>query len=80
MGAIYLTLRIGAKGRTTPDGRVLIRRRRQRYLLEAAAFALVPFNCFASPSENWYRCSVGAVVDNLRGALPRLRAALAALR
>jgi aspartate aminotransferase len=82
MGAIYLTVHIGAKGRTTPDGRVLASGDDvRRYLLEAAAFALVPFNCFASPSENWYRCSVGAVSeDDIRGALPRLRAALAALR
>lgn len=82
MGAIYLTVQIGAKGRTTPDGKVLATGDDvRRYLLDAAAFALVPFNCFASPSDNWYRCSVGAVSEaDISGAMPRLHAALAALR
>ena len=83
MGAIYLTARIAPLGRRTPDG-VELRSNDdiRRYLLEAAKFAVVPFQAFGVHGESgWFRLSVGAVsVDDIRAALPRVRAALEALR
>ena len=83
MGAIYLTARLHPFGARTPDGHVLrtnddIR----RYLLERAAFAVVPFQAFGCTEEDgWFRLSVGAVsVDELKAALPRVEAALRDLR
>jgi aspartate aminotransferase len=82
MGAIYLTARCAPFGRRTPAG-VELRTNDdvRRYLLEAAQFAVVPFQAFGVPEDGgWFRLSVGAVsVEEIRAALPRVRAALAAL-
>jgi aspartate aminotransferase len=82
MGAIYLTARCAPFGSCTPAG-VELRTNDdvRRYLLEAARFAVVPFQAFGVPDENgWFRLSVGAVSeDEIRAALPRVRAALTAL-
>ena len=83
MGAIYLSARFDLNGRTTPDGEVLRTNEDiRRYLLKAAGLAVVPFQAFGLVHDSgWFRLSVGAVsVDDLRGMLPGLRSALAALR
>jgi aspartate aminotransferase len=83
MGAIYLTARFAPFGRHTPQGLELrtnddIR----RYLLEAAHFAIVPFQAFGVPEDSgWFRLSIGAVSEEeIQSALPRVRTALEALR
>lgn len=82
MGAIYLTVQFAAAGRTTPKGQVLATNEDvRRYLLEAAGFAVVPFQSFAYPDEEgWFRCSVGAVgIEQIDQSVARLESALAAL-
>ncbi len=83
MGAIYLTVRVHPFGRRTPDGQVLTTNEDvRRYLLDAARFAVVPFQAFGvTGDEGWFRLSVGAVgLGELDGALERVGAALRALR
>lgn len=73
-GAIYLSLRfdlIGKGGmRSNDDIRKL--------LLEAAGFAVVPFEAFGFTAEDgWLRLSVGAVsMEDIEQALPRVEAAI----
>jgi aspartate aminotransferase len=79
MGAIYLTVRIHPFGRRTPQGTVLgTNEAVRRYLLEAAALAVVPFQAFGSKEDDgWFRLSVGAVSEkDIMDALPRVRDAL----
>jgi len=81
-GAIYLAARFHPFGRRTPDGVVLETNEQvRRYLLESAAFAIVPFQAFGAIEEDgWFRLSVGAVGEgDIEAALPRLQAALEAL-
>ncbi len=83
-GAIYLSVRFDLAGRTTPGGELLRSNEDIRsYLLQAARFALVPFSAFGvaeAAEDGWSRASVGAVsVEQVRQAMPRLRAALEAL-
>jgi aspartate aminotransferase len=82
LGAIYLSVRIHPFGRRTPAGE-LVRTSEdvRRYLLDAAAFGIVPFRAFGVASdEGWFRLSVGAVsLAEIEAALPRLERALGAL-
>ncbi|HYC76641.1 MAG TPA: aminotransferase class I/II-fold pyridoxal phosphate-dependent enzyme, partial [Planctomycetota bacterium] len=83
MGAIYLTVRFDVVGRTAPDGtRLATGDDVRRYVLERAQVGVVPFNSFDYRlDDGWFRCSVGAVgVDEIERAMPRLAAALEALR
>jgi aspartate aminotransferase len=83
MGAIYLTVRIAPFGKTTPAGDVLRTNEDvRRYLLEAADFAVVPFQAFGMAGETgWFRLSVGAVSEaEIRAAIPRVAAALRAVK
>jgi aspartate aminotransferase len=83
MGAIYLSARIAATGKRTPAGETLRSSEDVRhYLLDAAAVGLVPFRAFGvEHDEGWFRLSVGAVsLAEIDAALPRIAAALAALR
>jgi aspartate aminotransferase len=83
MGTIYLTARIHPVGRRTSDGKLLASSDDvRRHLLEAAGFAIVPFSAFGvERDEGWFRLSVGAVSEKqIDAALPRVHAALAALR
>jgi aspartate aminotransferase len=78
-GAIYLTAKIDALGRTTPTGEVLATTKEiTAYLLTEAKLALVPFSAFGtSAAEPWFRLSVGAESQaSIEAALPRLQAAL----
>lgn len=83
-GAIYLSLQFRLHGKRTPGGHVLENSEDIReYLLQDAAFGLVPFNAFGveeDEEDGWFRASIGAVSeDGLREALPRVRKALEAL-
>jgi aspartate aminotransferase len=83
MGAIYLTVRIAPFGKTTPQGQVLRTNEDVRhYLLEAADFAMVPFQAFGMAGDTgWFRLSVGAVSEaEIRSAMPRVASALRALK
>jgi aspartate aminotransferase len=82
MGAIYLTTRFDLRGRSTPSGNVLGSNEDvRRYLLDAAAFGIVPFEAFgARRQEGWFRLTVGAVgLQEIDAALPRVAKALRAL-
>jgi aspartate aminotransferase len=79
MGAMYLSARFALNGKRTPDGKTLrtnddIR----RYLLEAAGFAVVPFQAFGVKEDTgWFRLSVGAVsLADIERVLPELRKAI----
>ena len=79
MGAMYLSARFALNGKRTPDGKTLrtnddIR----RYLLEAAGFAVVPFQAFGVKEDTgWFRLSVGAVsLADTERVLPALRKAI----
>ena len=81
MGAIYLSVRFALNGRRTPDGTTLRTNEDvRRYLLQAAGFAVVPFQAFGVEAEDgWFRLSVGAVsMQAIAEALPRVEAAIAA--
>ncbi|AIZ63834.1 aminotransferase [Hymenobacter sp. DG25B] len=83
MGAIYLTAKLDVLGKTTPDGRLLASTKElTSYLIAEAGLALVPFSAFGtSDAAPWFRMSVGgASLESIEAALPRLRAALDALR
>ena len=82
MGAIYLTARLFPFGKKTPDGRTLASNEDiRRYVLEAAAVAVVPFKAFGSTEDDgWFRLSVGAVSEqDLVDGLVRMEKALSDL-
>ncbi len=70
-GAIYLSVRVVMPGKSNEQIR--------KHLLDAAGFALVPFQAFGLKEDSgWFRISVGAVsLEEIDAALPRVRAALA---
>jgi aspartate aminotransferase len=70
-GAIYLSVRVIMAGKSNEQIR--------KHLLDAAGFALVPFQAFGLKEDSgWFRISVGAVsLEEIDAALPRVRAALA---
>ena len=81
-GAIYLSAKIAPFGKRTKSGAVLTTNEEvRRYLLEAAAFAVVPFQAFGVQGEGgWFRLSVGAVSKaDITLALPRFAEALRSL-
>lgn len=83
MGAIYLTARLDVLGKTTPAGQVLSTTKElTSYLISDAGLALVPFSAFGTAgTAPWFRMSVGgAALESIEAALPRLRAALDALK
>jgi aspartate aminotransferase len=82
MGAIYLSVRFDLNGRRAPDGETLATNDDvRRYLLEAAGFAVVPFQAFGVVGDDgWFRLSVGAVsLGAIAEALPRVEAAIRAV-
>ncbi len=83
MGAIYLTIKIDYKGKTTPDGSVLETSADINfYLIKEAKIAFVPFAAFGTGDEvTWFRASVGACgYEEIAAAIPRVREALAKLK
>ncbi len=82
-GALYLTVKVALKGRTTAEGKTLRDARdTASYLLETGGIALVPFYAFgADDTSDWFRLSVGtATMEGIEDALDRLRACLEALK
>ena len=82
-GAIYLSVRMNAAGRRRPDNHALLETNTdvRRYLLDAAGFAVVPFQAFGLEEDTgWFRLSVGAVSrKDCEEVIPRLEKALLAL-
>lgn len=81
-GSIYLSAQFNLAGKRSPDGATLRTNEDIRgYLLHSCGLAAVQFQAFGAREETgWFRLSAGAVTpDDIRGLLPRLRAALAAL-
>jgi aspartate aminotransferase len=82
-GAIYLSVRMNLFGGKRPDTGAVIRTNSdiRKYLLDAAGFAVVPFQAFGLEDETgWFRLSVGAVSrQDCVEIIPRLRQALSAL-
>ena len=81
--AIYLTIKIDAVGRKTPDGKLLENQGDvTAYVLSKAGLAVVPFYAFGSSRSNpWYRLSVGTckkeeiqeMIEKLGDALKKLQ-------
>lgn len=80
--AIYLTVKLDLRGKKTAEGNVLTTMEDvNRYILNKAQIALVPFYAFgANPEMPWFRLSVGTcdvsdidmIISNLRNALSKL--------
>jgi aspartate aminotransferase len=71
-GALYLSARFDLVDKLGSNEAI------RKLLLEKAGFAIVPFQAFGLVEDTgWFRLSVGAVsVEELRAAMPRVRAAL----
>jgi aspartate aminotransferase len=83
MGAIYLSARFALNGKRTVDGQTLRTNDDvRRYLLEAAGFAVVPFQAFGVKDDTgWFRLSVGAVsLGEIERVLPVLKGAVASCK
>jgi len=81
--AIYLTVKIDAVGKTTPQEKTLSSQADvTAFLLDAAGLALVPFYAFgASASSPWYRMSIGTCKkEDIPIILQQLQEALQPLR
>jgi len=81
-GAIYLSLKLGAQGRTTASGQTLHTDEDVRsWLLEEAGVAVVPFTAFGYPAgSGWMRMSIGSVtMDDVQATLAALRQAMTTL-
>jgi aspartate aminotransferase len=77
--AIYLTIMIDAKGKTTSNGKLLETQSDvTAYILDEAHLAVVPFYAFgASRSSAWYRLSVGTCKkEEINEMLAKLKQAL----
>ncbi len=82
-GAIYLSVRIGIIGRTTPEGKVLHDAADVTYyLIEKAGVGIVPFFAFGTRRDSdWFRISVGTTrMDMVPGVMEGLRKAIDALK
>lgn len=81
--AIYLTVCFDLIGKKTPEGNILSETRDvQKYLLEKAGLALVPFYAFgASENSIWYRLSVGTAKETeIADVFSSIEEALSVLR
>lgn len=82
MGGIYLSLELRLQGMMTPEGKILHTAKDvSLYLIDQAAFAIVPFTCFgAAKAGEWFRAAVCAVLpEQIEAALPRVRHAILSL-
>lgn len=80
--AIYLTIKVDAVGKKTPDGKTLETQADvTAYMLSEAKLAVVPFYAFGSSRSNpWYRLSVGTCkTEEIDEMIGKLRAALGKL-
>lgn len=83
MGAIYLTIKVDYKGKTTPDGKLLQTATDVNfYLIKEAGAAFVPFSAFGTGEDIfWFRASVGACsLDDIQQLIPRIKSALLKLK
>jgi aspartate aminotransferase len=81
--AMYLTVKINAKGKTKPDGAVIETQLDVwQYILNEAKVALVPFSSFGAGADSpWYRMSVGtAKLEEMDAVLLAITTALSALK
>lgn len=81
--AIYLTVQIDLKGKSTASGNVLKNQKDvTSYLVNEAKIALVPFSAFGSSDDStWYRLSVGTCkLEDVETIISNLRQALSALK
>jgi aspartate aminotransferase len=77
--AIYLTIKIDLKGKTTPGGKTLETQSDvTAYILNEAKLAIVPFYAFGTSRSNpWYRLSVGTCkIEEIDEMFGKLREAL----
>ena len=82
MGAIYLTAQFALAGRRTAGGQTIATNDDvRRFLLDAAGFAVVPFQAFGcADDDGWFRLSIGTSSEaDIDEAVPRLEKALASL-
>lgn len=80
--AIYLTVKIDMRGKTTKDGKLMTTMGDvTEFLIDEAGLAIVPFTSFgASGDSPWYRLSVGTCPkDNISEIIQRLRKAMGSL-
>jgi aspartate aminotransferase len=80
--AIYLTIKIDLKGKTTKEGKLLQDQGEvTAYLLNEAKLAVVPFSAFgASKNSPWYRLSVGTCrIKDIDEMIQKLHEAIAGL-
>ena len=83
MGAIYLTIKVDYKGKTTPEGTVLNSPADINfYLIKEAKVAFVPFSAFGTDEDMaWFRASVGTcTLDDIQRMIPRIKDALSKLK
>ncbi len=75
-GAIYLSVKLGLVGKRFRGATLSTNEDVRELILREAGFGIVPFQAFGLKEESgWFRISVGAVsVDDIRAALPRVRA------
>jgi aspartate aminotransferase len=81
--AIYLTMKIDAKGKKTADGKILQSQAEvTSYILQQAKLAIVPFYAFGAPKDSaWYRLSVGTCKkEEIDEMISKLGQALKALQ
>lgn len=80
-GALYLSIKIDVKGKTTAGGETLESQADvTRYILNEAKLAIVPFDVFGTNGSAWYRLSVGTCKkEEINEMLGKLRMALAVL-
>jgi aspartate aminotransferase len=81
--AMYLTVKIDAKGKTKLDGTIIDTQLDVwQFILNEAKVALVPFSSFGAGTDSpWYRMSVGtAKLDEMDDVLLAIRTALSSLK
>lgn len=81
--ALYLTVQIDLKGKTTAGGKLIQTTEDiTEYLLNECGIALVPFYAFGSSHEStWYRLSVGACkLHEVEESISKLRSGLEKLK
>lgn len=83
MGAIYLTIKVDYKDKTTPEGKMLQTATDINfYLIKEAGAAFVPFSAFGTGEDVfWFRASVGACsLEDIQALIPRIKNALSKLK
>lgn len=81
--AIYLTVKIDLKGKSTADGTTINKQEAvTEYVLNKAKLALVPFGYFGADKESpWYRISVGCCKkEEIEDVIASMREALLLLK